>query len=91
MMETNAINYKTRKASYPFYAPPQCIIKTSAEIISEARAAMASKTIASIHSPQGIRTVNTKRPFTPRNTNRILFGSTKVSGRPPSAIRYFFN
>ncbi|XP_014251201.1 armadillo repeat-containing protein 2 [Cimex lectularius] len=58
-----------------FYRPPSCLLKTSAEIISEARAEMATKP------------VNTKRPFTPRERQRTLFGSLKAgTSRPPSSI-----
>lgn len=78
---------ETRNRFNPFYAPPSCVIKTSAEIISEARAAMQSKSnYGSNRSPQAIRLVHTKRPFTPRDSNRTLFGRNNV-GRPPSAIR----
>ena len=48
--------------------------KTSAEIISEARSA--------------VRSLKTKRPFTPLDSQRTLFGRTEQrEGRPPSAVR----
>ncbi|KAG8307964.1 Armadillo repeat-containing protein 2 [Homalodisca vitripennis] len=73
----NKVNMMETRSQYnPFYTPPSCIIKTSAEIVSEARAAMEHK---------AVRAVNTKRPFTPRDSHRILFGRNN-SGRPPSAI-----
>ncbi|CAH1402753.1 unnamed protein product [Nezara viridula] len=57
-----------------FYRPPY-VIKTSAEIIKEARAEMAT------------RPVNTKRPFTPIERQRKLFGPLKAgTSRPPSAF-----
>jgi hypothetical protein len=82
----------TSKLTVPFYAPPPCVKKTSAEIISEARASI-------VHDKEGIRMentrmaasirpVNTKRPFTPRERQRTLFGTAqKSSCRPPSSFR----
>uniref|UniRef100_A0A146LPT6 Armadillo repeat-containing protein 2 n=3 Tax=Lygus hesperus TaxID=30085 RepID=A0A146LPT6_LYGHE len=59
----------------PFYKPPGCVLKTSAEIIKEARAEMSTKP------------VNTKRPFTPTERQRTLFGAVKAgTSRPPSSI-----
>ena len=59
-----------------FYRPPGYVLKTSAEIIKEARAEMAT------------RPVNTKRPFTPIERQRKLFGPLKAgTSRPPSAFR----
>lgn len=59
--------------SLPFYALPEDL-KTSAEIISEARTC--------------IRSIETRRPFTPRESNRQLFGQIGNSkwARPPSAF-----
>ncbi|KAJ8397633.1 hypothetical protein AAFF_G00436320 [Aldrovandia affinis] len=60
----------------PFYLSPCLKRKTSAEIISEAR--------------RSLRTVNTQRPFTPRDDQRKLFGqasSRSSEGRPPSTFR----
>uniref|UniRef100_T1IC36 Uncharacterized protein n=2 Tax=Rhodnius prolixus TaxID=13249 RepID=T1IC36_RHOPR len=52
-----------------------CLLKTSAEIVREARAEMST------------RPVNTKRPFTPTERQRTLFGALKAgSSRPPSSI-----
>lgn len=78
----------TKSRFNSFYTRPSFVIKTSAEIISEARAAMEAKAreIASSRNPQAVRLVHTKRPFTPREPHRTLFGKN-VSGRPPSAIR----
>ncbi|CAH2252265.1 armadillo repeat-containing 2 isoform X1 [Pelobates cultripes] len=59
----------------PFYKPPISVQKTSAEIINEARRAL--------------RTLRTQRPFTPRDNQRKLFGSTSsrtADNRPPSAF-----
>ena len=50
---------------------------TSANIVSEARSSF--------------RSLDTKRPFTPVESNRTLFGgssSKPYEGRPPSAFRY---
>ncbi|XP_021923025.1 armadillo repeat-containing protein 2 isoform X2 [Zootermopsis nevadensis] len=81
----------TNKLTVPFYAPPPFVKKTSAEIISEARASI-------IHDKEGIRIENTrmaasirpvktKRPFTPRERQRTLFGTAqKSSCRPPSSF-----
>ncbi|XP_063773154.1 armadillo repeat-containing protein 2 isoform X2 [Pseudophryne corroboree] len=63
------------KKTDPFYKPPTSVQKTSAEIINEAR-----------HS---LRTLTTKRPFTPREDQRKLFGplSSRTSdNRPPSSF-----
>ena len=50
---------------------------TSANIVAEARSSL--------------RSLDTKRPFTPVESNRTLFGGTSsrpYEGRPPSAFRY---
>ncbi|XP_006815976.1 armadillo repeat-containing protein 2-like [Saccoglossus kowalevskii] len=61
-----------KKIDAPFYVKPQDK-KTSSEIINEAR--------------QSVREVKTKRPFTPRDSKRTLFGgSTRTPDRPPSAF-----
>ncbi|XP_059471767.1 armadillo repeat-containing protein 2 [Neocloeon triangulifer] len=61
----------------PFYATPPSK-KTSAEIINEARAAVGLRV--------GMKAVSTKRPFTPRDKQRSLFGKNRGSQRPPSSI-----
>ena len=78
----------------PFYAPPSR--KTSAEIIREARAALQLddplRSGASVTrvGPQraGVKTFNTKRPFTPRERERTLFGGGQSGKgeRPPSSF-----
>ncbi|XP_044147336.1 armadillo repeat-containing protein 2 isoform X1 [Bufo gargarizans] len=63
------------KRSDPFYKPPNSVQKTSAEIINEAR--------------NSLRTLKTKRPFTPREDQRKLFGplsSRTPDNRPPSSF-----
>ncbi|XP_066463609.1 armadillo repeat-containing protein 2 isoform X2 [Eleutherodactylus coqui] len=63
------------KRSDPFYKLPNSAQKTSAEIINEAR-----------HS---LRTLNTKRPFTPREDQRKLYGPSSCGtpdNRPPSSF-----
>lgn len=56
----------------------KCMSKTSAEIVSEAR--------------QSLRVQSTKRPFTPRDEHRHLFGEDTVrashGNRPPSSFRF---
>ncbi|XP_060093904.1 armadillo repeat-containing protein 2 [Heteronotia binoei] len=61
--------------SEAFYRPSLVVQKTSAEIINEARNAL--------------RTLRTRRPFTPREEQRKLFGSTSSrtpENRPPSSF-----
>ncbi|XP_050353718.1 armadillo repeat-containing protein 2 [Nymphalis io] len=77
-----------RGAGAPFYAPPRR--KTSAEIISEARAAISAE-MNSISSGSGLsvlRPLRTRRPFTPREPQRTLFTerARKKDTRPPSAF-----
>nr|CAD7260173.1 unnamed protein product [Timema shepardi] len=80
------------KLTVPFYAPPPSCKKTSAEIISEARASIIrgtplSVTVNTSKISATIRPINTKRPFTPREKQRTLFGSSrKTSYRPPSSF-----
>nr|CAD7573709.1 unnamed protein product [Timema californicum] len=80
------------KLTVPFYAPPPSCKKTSAEIISEARASIIrgtplSVTVNTSKMSATIRPINTKRPFTPREKQRTLFGSSrKTSYRPPSSF-----
>lgn len=82
----------SNRLTVPFYAPPPYIKKTSAEIISEARASIIHENedirIESTRMAASIRPVNTKRPFTPRERQRTLFGAAhKSTGRPPSSFR----
>lgn len=71
---------RRRESREPFYrAPSSGPLKTSAEIVQEAR--------------QSLRTLRTQRPFTPLNDHRQLFGegsSRPQDGRPPSAFRYLY-
>ncbi|XP_033741539.1 armadillo repeat-containing protein 2-like isoform X2 [Pecten maximus] len=69
---------KRNKGDRPFYQPPENI-PTSAEIVNDAR--------QSIGRP--LQVVKTKRPFTPREDRRSLFGPTSTRNpetRPPSAF-----
>jgi hypothetical protein len=80
------------KVSLPFYEPPPR--KTSAEIINEARLAIRESQMAEssfISTP--IKPLQTQRPFTPRNKERLLFGKKTKSNRPPSSfsLRYLQN
>ncbi|KAE8751573.1 hypothetical protein FOCC_FOCC001820 [Frankliniella occidentalis] len=84
------------KPNLAFYEPPACVRKTSSEIINEARASiMQSGTPSTSNSSAAIiQPVNTKRPFTPRDGQRTLFGRSRGSGqRPPSSfsLRYLQN
>ena len=65
----------------PFYATPDNI-QTSAKIISEAKSQLVRSQL---------RSIGTKRPVTPQEGGRKLFGeqsSRDPSNRPPSAFRY---
>nr|XP_027232568.1 armadillo repeat-containing protein 2-like [Penaeus vannamei] len=71
----------------PFYAPPDR--KTSAQIIREARNAINLGDAGMGVQRMGVRTVQTKRPFTPRERERTLFSSsagTTRGERPPSSF-----
>ena len=66
--------------------------KTSAELISEAKlylgdlstgTAMATATMT---AAGGARLVSTRRPITPREPGRVLYGKVALAGRPPSAF-----
>ena len=75
-----------KKVDIPFYAP-QKQAKTSAEIIQEAKANMTRPgsfpAIDDSSMRAAVRTVDTKRPFTPRQTDRRLYsGSTNHVARP---------
>ncbi|XP_028653445.1 armadillo repeat-containing protein 2 isoform X1 [Erpetoichthys calabaricus] len=64
-----------KKKTEPFYMKSSSNQKTSAEIINEAR--------------MSVRILNTKRPLTPREDERKLFGSTSTrtsDSRPPSSF-----
>ncbi|KAG5874097.1 hypothetical protein JTB14_005894 [Gonioctena quinquepunctata] len=80
------------KVSLPFYEPPQR--KTSAEIINEARLALRESQMTDNNfAPTSIKPVQTQRPFTPRDKERLLFGSKIKKNRPPSSfsLRYLQN
>ncbi|KAJ8711393.1 hypothetical protein PYW07_008635 [Mythimna separata] len=77
-----------RGAGAPFYAPLRR--KTSAEIISEARAAiygeMSGTSSGAGGVPGGLRPLRTRRPYTPREPQRSLFtDASKKEPRPPSS------
>ncbi|XP_059052381.1 armadillo repeat-containing protein 2 [Achroia grisella] len=76
-----------RGVGAPFYAPPRR--KTSAEIISEARAAIYGEMSSTTSGAGGaLRPLRTRRPFTPREPQRTLFAdrARKRDPRPPSAF-----
>lgn len=56
--------------------------KTSVEIVSEAKNMLAGG---------GARLVSTRRPITPREPRRQLYGKQAPPGRPPSSFRYFLH
>ncbi|KAM8719050.1 hypothetical protein ACLKA7_011713 [Drosophila subpalustris] len=73
--------------------------KTSAELISEAKLFLGdlSTTTATVTAAMtaagGARLVSTRRPITPREPGRVLYGKVALAGRPPSAfsMRYLQN
>ncbi len=70
-MATRSLNTSTRKKKErAFYETPD--VQTSAKIVEEAR--------------NSLRTLPTKRPFTPAGDHRKLFGQSGVPGRPPSSF-----
>ncbi|XP_065163837.1 armadillo repeat-containing protein 2 isoform X2 [Atheta coriaria] len=72
------------KISLPFYEPPPR--KTSAEIINEARLAIRDSQMAdNSFAATSIKPLQTKRPFTPRDKERLLFGK-RTKNRPPSSF-----
>ncbi|KAK5645760.1 hypothetical protein RI129_004224 [Pyrocoelia pectoralis] len=76
-------------SSTPFYQPPPR--KTSADIINEAKAAIKdSQMVDNSFASTSIKPLQTQRPFTPREKERILFGHKTKSNRPPSSfsLRY---
>ncbi|KAB7508009.1 Armadillo repeat-containing protein 2 [Armadillidium nasatum] len=66
--------------------------KTSAQIIREAKTALDydNQCKPGLLARVGVKTVNTRRPFTPREKERTLFGNNVVEGlreqRPPSSF-----
>uniref|UniRef100_A0A1Y1L9N7 Armadillo repeat-containing domain-containing protein n=2 Tax=Photinus pyralis TaxID=7054 RepID=A0A1Y1L9N7_PHOPY len=85
--KTNAL--ASTKVTSPFYEPPPR--KTSADIINEAKAAIKdSQMVDNSFASASIKPLQTQRPFTPREKERILFGHKRKSNRPPSSfsLRY---
>ncbi|CAH2005835.1 unnamed protein product [Acanthoscelides obtectus] len=83
----------TRGPFVPFYEPPQQR-KTSAEIINEARLAIRESQMGeNSFAPTSIKPIQTQRPFTPRDKERLLFGEKTKTNRPPSSfsLRYLQN
>lgn len=62
--------------------------KTSAELISEAKLYLGdlSTATATMTAAGGARLVSTRRPITPREPGRVLYGKVALAGRPPSAF-----
>ncbi|CAG9104017.1 unnamed protein product [Plutella xylostella] len=78
-----------RCQSAPFYLPPRR--QTSAEIISDARAAVygdtsSASSVTGVAGAAGLRPLRTRRPFTPRDAQRTLF-TDRAEPRPPSAFK----
>ncbi|XP_016923218.2 armadillo repeat-containing protein 2 [Drosophila suzukii] len=68
--------------------------KTSAELISEAKMFLGESVGAvPLMATGGARLVSTRRPITPRESGRVLYGKVALAGRPPSAfsMRYLQN
>ncbi|KAH8238232.1 hypothetical protein KR032_001318 [Drosophila birchii] len=68
--------------------------KTSAELISEAKIFLGEASAAlPLMATGGARLVSTRRPITPRESGRVLYGKVALAGRPPSAfsMRYLQN
>ncbi|KAJ8929682.1 hypothetical protein NQ314_017609 [Rhamnusium bicolor] len=81
-MKSHGIN----KVSLPFYEPPQR--KTSAEIINEARLAIRESQMAENNfAPPAIKPLQTQRPYTPRDKERLLLrylqNETELPNTPP--------
>lgn len=61
--------------------------KTSAELISEAKMFLGEASGAMpLMATGGARLVSTRRPITPRESGRVLYGKVALAGRPPSAF-----
>ncbi|KAH8416549.1 hypothetical protein KR222_009018 [Zaprionus bogoriensis] len=64
--------------------------KTSAELISEAKLFLGDLSPATgttaASTAGGARLVSTRRPITPREPGRVLYGKVALAGRPPSAF-----
>ncbi|KAH8273267.1 hypothetical protein KR018_001046 [Drosophila ironensis] len=70
--------------------------KTSAELISEAKMFLGENVPGAtvpLLATGGARLVSTRRPITPRESGRVLYGKVALAGRPPSAfsMRYLQN
>ncbi|KAH8320157.1 hypothetical protein KR074_003735 [Drosophila pseudoananassae] len=69
--------------------------KTSAELISEAKMFLGEGPGPAVPllATGGARLVSTRRPITPRESGRVLYGKVALAGRPPSAfsMRYLQN
>jgi hypothetical protein len=88
-----AANTAKKSSNLPFYEPVSPL-PTSSQIIKEAREKLhetkRSNTVSYAQEAAGlIRTINSTRPFTPREDKRTLFGpkSTRpINERPPSSF-----
>ncbi len=85
---------RSSKSDLPFYEPPPTVVRTPSQIIREAKEKIDSQNKKNNgyipDSPGLIRTLNSNRPFTPREEKRSLFGpksNRPVNERPPSSFR----
>ncbi|GJQ70464.1 hypothetical protein Trydic_g22876 [Trypoxylus dichotomus] len=84
----------TSKFGLAFYEPPPR--KTSSEIINEAKLAINgadSHVTDNSYATSAIKPLQTQRPFTPRDKERLLFGKKSKPNRPPSSfsLKYLQN
>lgn len=80
-MSTESNAQRKRQPDRPFYLPKG--ETTSSRIITEAKESLNNRT--------GLQAVVTKRPCTPRDATRSLFGATSTrapENRPPSSFRF---
>lgn len=93
-LNTLGVKNATKKSgNLPFYEPVSPL-PTSSQIIKEAREKLhETKRANNVVCPQEanalMRTINSTRPFTPREEKRTLFGpkSTRpINERPPSSF-----
>ncbi|KRT79515.1 hypothetical protein AMK59_8475 [Oryctes borbonicus] len=82
------------KVGLAFYEPPPR--KTSAEIINEAKLAIKgadAQVTDNSYATSTVKPLQTQRPFTPRDKERLLFGKKSKPNRPPSSfsLKYLQN
>jgi hypothetical protein len=88
------VRKNTKATDKPFYIPPSGVT-TPSQIIKETKEKLNDapliKKIIPIQNPNSIRSLQTNRPFTPRDDNkRKLFGNNSgraLNERPSSSFR----